>query len=135
MATTTKRKKSTAIRRFLAMRAKTAGDEAASALAALSNGVKHTPHGSIEWCEHALVLASQRDMLGAAQYRIDHANGKPESQCIIDSIAWIRDTLALHAEGGRSTSMFANAVKEAQMRGYVHALRDLEFVLEQGEGE
>jgi hypothetical protein len=74
-------------------------------------------------------------MLVAAQHRIDHANGKSEAQCLREAIAWIRDTLVMHAQGGRSTSLFANAVKEAEMRGYASAMHDLEFVLDQGDDE
>jgi hypothetical protein len=135
MKTTTKRKKSTAIRRFLALRTKTVSDKAKTALADFAKDVKGSPHMAVQWCESALALASQTDMLVAAKYRLDHSKGRSESQCIQDAIAWVNEALSLHARGGRSTSMFANAVKEAEMRGYAYALGDLEFVLEQGEDE
>ncbi len=117
------------------MRTKHAGDEAKKALAVVAKDLKQSPHGAVQWCEHALVLAAQHDMLVSTTYRLKHANGKSESQCIREAIKWINDTVLMFARGGRSTSLFANAVTEAQMNGYVSALHDLEFVLEQGEGE
>jgi hypothetical protein len=133
MATKQKGDTNTAMRRTLVNVVARAEHESIESMQRLREGIEKSPPNAIEWCEQPLSDAVMHDYLAAVLRRMD-SNVVKESQqhCVESCIRWLRDAILIHATGGRSTSIFHNAVEEARMRGYAHALRLLEFVLEQG---
>ena len=133
MATKQKSDTNTAMRRMLVNVVARAEHESIESMQRLREGIEKSPLNAIEWCETPLSDAVVRDYLASVLRRMDSGVVKESQQdCVEACIQWLRDAILMHAAGGRSTSVFHNAVEEARIRGYAHALRRLEFVLDQG---
>lgn len=136
MATKQKGDANTALRRMLVNVVARAEHESIESMQRLREGIEKSPLNAIEWCEQPLSDGVTHDYLASVLRRMDRPLVHESQQyCVESSIRWLRDAILMHATGGRSTSIFHNAVEEARIRGYAHALRRLEFVLDQGGGE